>query len=202
MDPSGPTTGAAQTRERIQEVAAKLFSDRGYRGVGVAELGDAVGLGRGALYYHIGSKEELLFNIIVKYIEALVLNGRDYRHSEPDPRVRVRKLSRYLMRVIAQNMPEMTLCFRESDALTGQRHVIVANLHQQYQDIWGQTFKDGEDKGFFRPISPVALKGILGMYFHSFLWFNPNGEKTYEDVADIFSDMVLAILDKRNTSQI
>lgn len=37
-----------------------------------AELGEAVGLGRGALYYHISSKEDLLYNISSHYMQLLI----------------------------------------------------------------------------------------------------------------------------------
>ena len=194
LDPSGLTAAATQQRERIQRTAAKLFATRGYRGVGVAELGEAVGLARGALYYHIGSKEELLFNIVVRHVEDLVIFGQGILQKEQDPVARVKRLSRYLMRVIAQNLPEMTVCFREADALTGQRHIIVSELHQRYQDIWLQTIKDGELRGQFRPIQPVALKGILGMFFYSFTWYNSSGKNTAEEIADIFSDLILSML--------
>lgn len=195
-----PTAPATQQRERIQHIAAKLFAERGYRAIGVAEIGDAVGLGRGALYYHINSKEELLFNIVVRYIEDLVIFGQGTLQKEPDPRQRIRRLSRYLMRVIAQNLPEMTVCFREADALTGQRHKLVSDLHQQYQDVWHQTFKDGEAKGYFKSLPLVALKGILGMYFYSFLWFKPSGKHTSDEIADIFADMVLKVLERNRSA--
>jgi len=191
-----PTVPATQQRERIQHIAAKLFADRGYRGIGVAEIGKAVGLGRGALYYHINSKEELLFNIAVRYIEDLVIFGQGALQKEVDPRQRIRRLSRYLMRVIAQNLPEMTVCFREAGALTGKRHKIVSDLHQQYQDVWHRTFKDGETQGYFKSLPLVALKGVLGMYFYSFLWFKPSGKHSPDEIADIFADMVLTMLAK------
>lgn len=194
---SGPVVApSSQQSERIQHIAAKLFADRGYRAIGVAEIGEAVGLGRGALYYHINSKEDLLFNIVVRYIEDLVIFGQGTLQKDYDPRQRIRRLSRYLMRVIAQNLPEMTVCFREADALTGQRHKIVSDLHQQYQDVWHRTFKEGEQLGYFKAMPLVALKGVLGMYFYSFLWFKPSGKHTSDEIADIFSDMVLRILEK------
>jgi AcrR family transcriptional regulator len=161
------TTPATQQHERIQHIAAKLFADRGFKAVGVAEIGTLLG-SDAALYYYIKSKEELLFNIVIRYIEDLVIFGQAALHSETDPRERIRLLSHYLMRVIAQNLAEMTVCFREADALTGQRHSIISDLHQQYQDIWCKTFKDGENQGYFKTLPLVAIKGIFGMYFIAF----------------------------------
>ncbi len=187
------TPAAGQQYERIQKIAAQLFASSGYRAVGVAEIGDAVGLGRGALYYHISSKEELLFSIVVRYIEELVLSGREAMESEPDPRKRIFMLSRQLMKCIFTNMPEMTVCFREADCLTGQRHRLVSDLHRAYQDIWAATLREGEKKGIFRPLPSVAIKGILGMYVYSFLWLKPGGKQASNDIADVFAKMTLAI---------
>ena len=192
-----PAQGGPQF-ERIQKIAADLFATRGYRAVGVAEIGEAVGLGRGALYYHISSKEDLLFSIVVRYIEDLVVAGRDTLESEPDPSKRIYLLSRKLMATIFANLPEMTVCFREADCLTGQRHRVVSNLHQAYQDIWTSTFREGEKKGIFRPLPNVAVKGILGMYFYSFLWLTPSGKSSSREIADVFADMALSMAESKN----
>jgi TetR/AcrR family transcriptional regulator, transcriptional repressor for nem operon len=50
---------AAENRERIVQVAAKLFRERGFDGIGVADLMKAAGLTHGGFYGHFGSKEDL-----------------------------------------------------------------------------------------------------------------------------------------------
>jgi hypothetical protein len=39
----------------------------------------------------------------------------------------------------------------------------------------------------------VAIKGILGMYFYTFLWLKSSEKKTSGDIADTFADMALSI---------
>ncbi len=51
-------------RADVVRAAARLFSERGYHGTSMQHLGDALGLQRGSLYAHIGSKEELLFDVV------------------------------------------------------------------------------------------------------------------------------------------
>lgn len=51
---------AAQNRERIIAVAAKLFRERGFDGIGVAELMKSAGLTHGGFYGHFASKEDLM----------------------------------------------------------------------------------------------------------------------------------------------
>jgi TetR/AcrR family transcriptional repressor of nem operon len=50
----------ALNRERIVETAARLFRERGYDGIGVADLMKNAGLTHGGFYGHFASKEDLL----------------------------------------------------------------------------------------------------------------------------------------------
>jgi len=49
-----------ENRMRIVETASKLFRERGFDGVGVAELMSASGLTHGGFYKHFGSKADLM----------------------------------------------------------------------------------------------------------------------------------------------
>ncbi|RDJ24101.1 TetR family transcriptional regulator [Bosea caraganae] len=51
---------AAENRERIIEVAGRLFRERGFDGIGVADLMKAAGLTHGGFYGHFKSKEDLI----------------------------------------------------------------------------------------------------------------------------------------------
>ena len=51
---------AAQNRERIVEAAAQLFRERGFEGIGVADLMKEAGLTHGGFYGHFSSKEDLI----------------------------------------------------------------------------------------------------------------------------------------------
>jgi TetR/AcrR family transcriptional repressor of nem operon len=51
---------AAENRERILEVAAKLFRERGIDGIGVVDLMKSAGLTHGGFYGHFKSKDDLV----------------------------------------------------------------------------------------------------------------------------------------------
>ncbi|WPB56957.1 TetR/AcrR family transcriptional regulator [Xylophilus sp. GOD-11R] len=50
----------ALNRERILDAAAEAFRERGFDGIGVADLMDRAGLTHGGFYGHFASKEELM----------------------------------------------------------------------------------------------------------------------------------------------
>ena len=47
------------TRQRIVELAAPIFNQRGFAGCSMQDVMDATGLEKGGLYRHFSSKEEL-----------------------------------------------------------------------------------------------------------------------------------------------
>src|SRR5688500_19903503 len=53
-------TQALENRARIVETASTLFRERGYDGVGVADLMAAAGFTHGGFYKHFGSKADLM----------------------------------------------------------------------------------------------------------------------------------------------
>ncbi len=55
-----PEEETAERHARIVKKAAKLFRERGFEDVTVAEVMKAAGLTHGAFYSHFGSKEELM----------------------------------------------------------------------------------------------------------------------------------------------
>ena len=50
---------AAENRERILKTAARLFREKGFDGIGVADLMKSVGLTHGGFYGHFASKSDL-----------------------------------------------------------------------------------------------------------------------------------------------
>lgn len=179
------------TKERIFRRAAELFARNGYHATGLAELGEAVGLGRGALYYHIGSKENLLYQISVRHVEQMVAYGEGLLLVRLTAEERFRRLSRQLMRVIADNLPELTVFFREVNSLTGARNEELRLLRDRFEEVWLTILRDGEDQGVFQHADELTVRAVLGMHNYAYLWLDPAGALTPEQIADHFCDVLL-----------
>lgn len=192
MSPS-VTSGRARSsrREEILHVAAQLFAQNGYHGTGIAELGEAVGLGKGALYHHIGSKEDLLYEISSRHVIEMVAFGEQLLASDISPLEKFRRLSRRLMRTIADNLPELTVFFREVGTLRGERGEHLLSLRARFEGIWAEILEQGRASGVFRAADPIVVKGLLGLHNYSYLWLRPDGRLTPEDISDTFCDLVL-----------
>ena len=177
-------------RVRILKAAARLFAQRGFHAVGMSDIQSSVGLGRGALYHHIKSKDDLLYDIASEYITDLAefAEGAD---TKLDPRERMQILGRHLVREIMEYQDELTVCFREVNSLSDRRREEVLSVHARYERAWRNVLVDGAEQGYFRPYDSVVLKAVLGMYFYSYLWLRSDGPLDADAIAERLNDLAL-----------
>jgi AcrR family transcriptional regulator len=184
-------------KRRILEASARLFAKKGYSATGIAELEKAVGLGRGALYHHIGNKENLLYEISRSHVLDMVEFGEDLLLQDLTAEEKFRALARRLMSTIADNLAELTVFFSDHRALSKAHARELAAIRARFEALWSSIVAEGVEEGVFRETSPVVVKGILGMFNYSYLWLRPRGEESPEQIADEFCDVLLAGLEPR-----
>ena len=178
-------------RERVVAVAAELFARHGYHGTGIAELGKAVGLGRGALYPYIESKAALLSAISRTQVDRMNAHAERTLASALSPEELLHEMARGLLRNIAEHRAEWAVFFRDYSALTGERRDKVIAARERYEGYWRQALDRGVAAGVLRPAPPLLVKGILGMLNYTYLWFEPDGELSPEELADEYVDILL-----------
>jgi TetR/AcrR family transcriptional regulator, transcriptional repressor for nem operon len=75
---------AAENREKILDTAAKLFRERGFDGIGVADLMKAAGLTHGGFYGHFDSKDDLMAQACERAVDELLQAGAIRRKESAD----------------------------------------------------------------------------------------------------------------------
>jgi len=179
------------TRHRIQRVAVGLFAKQGYDGTGVAEIGRVAGVRQGALYYHIGSKEELLFQVLKAHVEESLQGEQAIVASDLDPAEKLRKLLTHHVATIAKRRAEVVVYLRDQDKLTGERARSLQRLRNEVESLWWRVFREGAEAGVFRPVDRVEVNGLLGMVNFVFYWYRADGQLGPEDIAERFYTLTL-----------
>ncbi|PJX20395.1 TetR family transcriptional regulator [Advenella sp. S44] len=185
-DPSGQTL-----QERILKTAAQLFAAKGFHAVGMQALCEALEISRGAFYHHFRSKDDVLNDICTRYMTELVHKGQQTLKDEADPTRCLQRLGQDLLQVIAANLPELTVCFREIQSLDSERRQKVVHLHRTYESLWKQTVERGAQAGVLLPYSRVRIKALLGMYYYSYIWLNPDRPQELPQAIASFNDIAL-----------
>lgn len=74
----------AENREKILDAAARLFREKGYDGVGVADIMNAAGLTHGGFYGHFTSKDDLIAQANCRAVDGLLPSLKALARRSPD----------------------------------------------------------------------------------------------------------------------
>ncbi|WP_067479218.1 TetR/AcrR family transcriptional regulator [Nocardia amamiensis] len=189
--PPAAESTATDTRDRIMRAAIDLFAEKGFHGTGVAEIGERADVQRGALYYHIGSKEELLWQILRDYIQLMLLDAEQIAASPDDPIAKLRKLIHSHVRLIIRHQREVAIQLRDVGALTGERAVELQDLRDRVQRCWQRVIDAGHAEGLLRTDDHVVTNSVLGMLNMVTFWYRPHGDRSPGEIAEILATTLL-----------
>src|SRR5438128_9902307 len=85
----------ASRREQILAAAAELFARHGFHGVGIDDIGAAVGISGPALYRHFRSKDAMLGEMLGSVSEHLLAEGQATVEAADDPDKALLQLVRF-----------------------------------------------------------------------------------------------------------
>ncbi|WJV48569.1 SACE_7040 family transcriptional regulator [Streptomyces flavofungini] len=130
-------TDAPTRREQILKEAARLFAERGFHGVGVDEIGAAVGISGPGLYRHFAGKDAMLAELLVGISEQL-LRGGERRAAEAagSPGAVLDSLIEGHIDFALDDRPLITLHDRELDRLRDSDRKLVRSLQRRYVELW------------------------------------------------------------------
>ncbi|MEV2217410.1 TetR/AcrR family transcriptional regulator [Streptomyces sp. NPDC050997] len=157
-------TDAPTRREQILKEAARLFAERGFHGVGVDEIGAAVGISGPGLYRHFPGKDAMLAELLVG-ISGQLLTGAKQRLKEADgvtPGVVLDSLVEGHIDFALDDRPLITLHDRELDRLRDSDRKLVRQLQRQYVELWvGAVREVYPDLG--EPAARSAVHSVFGL---------------------------------------
>ncbi len=192
------------TRDRILAEAAQLFRERGYDKTSVKVLGERLGVTAPALYYHFGSKEDILFAYLESGLTS-VLERTEEAITGERASDRLRQLVRTYVLFDLGELPGSREYaagvygyFQLVEALPSEQRRQLDKLQRAYLDLIRSIVRDGIDHGEFDPIDVTAAAfAISGMVMDAFHWFRAGRRLSAEAVADLYAELVVRMLEPR-----
>ena len=181
-----------QIRDDIVAAAAQLFGECGYERATLDDLAQALGMKKGSLYYHIKSKEDLLFAVHDRLIDELTANTRAALEQADGVAAQLRAALHAAMRLIAEHQQEVTVFLHERHIFNSERWATIREKRHDYEQLVSEILQRGMADGTFRELPiPLATIGVLGMVNWGYQWFHRDGPYTADEIADVFADLVL-----------
>lgn len=180
-------------RAEVVLAAARLFSERGYHGTSMQHLGDALGIRRGSLYAHIGSKEELLFEVVEEGAERFLERGRSAVDSEASASERLRRLLIGHIETAIEHLDAATVFLNEWRYLSEPLQAIVQTKRDLYEGFVRTIIEEGIRTGEFRPDADVRFAAtlVLSAGNWTYAWYRPGGELGPTEIGEKFATLIL-----------
>jgi len=188
-----PTASDTPTVDRLLDTAAELFWEKGYAATTTREIAAALRIQQASLYYHMASKEDLLYQIFGSSLQQFLADVPAAVQQVSDPRERIRVLIRVhvgtLLRYQKRNMTMLT----ELRALSAKHRSEVVALRERYAAFMRSTLEDAQANGGIRNDIPVAYLSLalLNMLNWAARWYRENRDPSPDQVAELFFKLYL-----------
>jgi AcrR family transcriptional regulator len=164
------------SRERIMDEAQALFAARGYRGLSMREIAEAVGISKAGIYYHFRDKEDLFAAIIHRYLAALAELIDAAQHAHGTARLQLDEIVRAILHQPAQ---ERSLVRLASQEMAHLREAERSRFDTAYDALFIGKLRGliaaGMARGELRTMdAQTATWALLGMLYPYFTPVDPN----------------------------
>ncbi|ODR03498.1 TetR family transcriptional regulator [Mycobacterium sherrisii] len=185
---------ANSRRDELLELAATMFAERGLRATTVRDIADGAGILSGSLYHHFASKEEMVDEVLRRFLDWLFARYREIIDAEPNPLERLKGLFMASFEAIEHRHAQVVIYQDEAQRLLAQpRFAYIEDMNRQQRKMWVELLHQGVDGGYFRPDLDVDLvyRFIRDTTWVSVRWYRPGGPLTAEQVGQQYLAIVL-----------
>ncbi|WP_100372371.1 TetR/AcrR family transcriptional regulator [Bacillus sp. FJAT-45037] len=180
-------------KEKIIKVSIGLFGNNGFTETSIQDIVEALGVTKGTFYYYFKSKEELLMEIHLRYIEDLLQSQRDILEKKNAANDRLFDMVYMLMNHIEGHGQSARVFFREMQHLNEEHLKDIFKKRDTFRKNMSQVIEGGIETGEFRQdldVNIVTL-AILGAVNWSYHWFDPTGPLDEKAISSIYIDLML-----------
>lgn len=187
-------------RARLFGAALSLFAARGYHGVSVRDVAAAMGMTPSAIYAHVGSKHDLLAELIsIAYSQHRDALRQAMLEAGNDPVEQISALTRAHVRSNAAYPLLARVANRDVGVLEPATQARVLALRAETESLVLDVIERGTRMGSFDPVDPVlagASLGAMGMRVAE--WWDPALGMSVDHLADTYAEFAVRLLTSRN----
>lgn len=184
--PRRTTAKGNARREALLAAAERLFAARGYSNTSVQDVAEAVGLLKGSIYYYVTSKEDLLFQVLLRNHREL----RAYVTSDlagGDPLRTVHEFMRRHVRYVLEHI-EVSALYSGEQASIGavdEWRRAINTERREHENALIAVLTEAEESGraHLGESADLTAKALLSMANATHRWYQPGGEYSADDVA-------------------
>jgi AcrR family transcriptional regulator len=186
---------------RAVDAAVGLFSRKGYTATSTREVAALLGMQKASLYYHIDSKEDLLYLICRSSLEQIRHDVENAIKDVQDPMDRLRTLISSHIESLLRDEERHSTTFTEMHALSREHLTQVLALRDQHESLVRSVLQAAQSAGNLRDDvdAKYLCLALLGMMNRVTVWYRHGGALSPNQVGQLFAVIFLAgVLGRQN----
>jgi len=180
-------------RDEILVTFTRHVAERGYDRANFGDVASELGLSKGTIVHHFGTKDRMLAEVQERYMRRALEEARAFLDRLDRPELQLAAFVHAGVRYQTDD-PATTIAFqREVVRLTDEPGMETARAQRDaYRDLVVGVLRDGEATGVFVP-GDARLRSLqmFGSLHWMWTWFDPGGRLPPEDVAAEFCRTLL-----------
>lgn len=193
-----PRPRVERKRIEILRAAAGIFRRRGYHGASVDQIASALNMAPGNLYYYFRNKEEILYACHDYSLGLILKELKDVEQSGLAPDRQMHRLIVAFVHLFIDVL-HGTAWTLEVEALSPPLLKKVIARRDRIDKAFRRIIREGVDAGLFARRDPKLTSFVIfGAINWIPRWYDPAGQATSHEIAQVFADYLVAGLQKTN----
>jgi AcrR family transcriptional regulator len=183
-------------REEIIRASAHVFRERGYEAATLRDVAVALGTDRASLYYYVGSKAELLQEIVRDALGKDIAAVEAVKRSRAKTPEKIRALIGAMVGSYTENYPHMNVYMEDLGRIARQGSewsIDIIKRAQTYESLVHSILTKGRSDGSLRTDLPFELcaLALFGMVNWMHRWYRPATKWSPQQIADTYTEIFL-----------
>jgi AcrR family transcriptional regulator len=170
-----------------------MFWEKGYAAATTREIAGALQIQQASLYYHIASKEDLLYQLCLSSVQQFLGDVPPALDDIAAPLDRIRKLIRTHVSSLLKYQRRNATMLTEMRSLSSRHLAEIVELREKYACLVRDEFAQAQQAGSIRSDIPAKYLSLafLNMLNWAALWFHADQALTADALADLFIEIFL-----------
>jgi AcrR family transcriptional regulator len=191
----GGDRASAVQWEAILDAAARVFHRVGYQSANLDDIAAEVGLNRSSIYYYVGGKSELLYELGQRTISDSVPGLLAIAERDLPPADMVRALVGQHMEMLQSTYPRLFVFLNERRPhIEDDLNDLIDEAGETRVAMMAAAIEAGVAAGDFRAdlVPRRTARYVIGMCAETRFWWRPDGPQTLVEIGEEIADLVLS----------
>lgn len=185
----------AKKKEEILRSAAAVFAEKGYHGTTMEEVATKLLMTKGSMYYYFKNKDDLLYHCHQMIMGKSIATMEEIIKSPLSAKEKLENAIKAHIKLATSEKSMFMVMDKPNQHFTDEYLKEILESRTEYAQYFDDILLEGIKNKEFQEIEIKMIRMIiLGALNWIQEWYNPQGEKTSDEISDAFANYLLKMI--------